>query len=155
MVKDVREQKNLHLKATGANFNEDEVYATLYNLVGLYNASALKLVFLKLQDTPVSPPPSSQMDHIHHQKHKQAVSAACEAGQTGQTLALQRLCDHQLSGTSLDNTSESPDPQVDLGEDNDETHSSFHSQISPVQKRRRTPKQYNESIAKGRSLIYR
>ncbi|SJX63930.1 uncharacterized protein SRS1_25034 [Sporisorium reilianum f. sp. reilianum] len=60
MVKDVKDQKQLRLKATGANFDKEEGYQLLYNLVNLYNTSPFKLAFLKPQDN--MPPSSSQVD---------------------------------------------------------------------------------------------
>ncbi|SNX84823.1 uncharacterized protein MEPE_03532 [Melanopsichium pennsylvanicum] len=94
MVKDAREHKQLQLKAIGANFDKEQAYTTLYNLVDLYNISTHKLSFLKpLEITATQIAPTQ--DCLQRQKWRQAVSAAREAGQTGQTLALQRLHDQQ------------------------------------------------------------
>ncbi|SJX62747.1 uncharacterized protein SRS1_11005 [Sporisorium reilianum f. sp. reilianum] len=153
MVKDVREQKQVCLKATGANFDEEALFAMLYNLVDLYNTSSIKLAFLKSQDTFTTP---TQLERIQRQKRKQAVSVACEAGQTGQTLALQRLRDQQTSA-SLESP-ESQDDQADAEAESepDNRRSSSLSHASPTPKQRRTPKsQIGADLVEGiNKLIY-
>ncbi|SJX65772.1 uncharacterized protein SRS1_25043 [Sporisorium reilianum f. sp. reilianum] len=73
MVGDVHNKKATSLRATGANFdfNEDNAYATLYNLVDLFNTSKIKLSFLNLVDFQ-----ASQAQHAERQKRRQAVSDA-------------------------------------------------------------------------------
>ncbi|CBQ71294.1 conserved hypothetical Ustilaginaceae-specific protein [Sporisorium reilianum SRZ2] len=140
MVKDVREQKQLHLKATGANFEEEESARLLHNLVDLYNSSSTKLAFLK-PDCNTSLPTASQLD-LERQKRKHAVSIAREAGLMGQTLALKRMCDRPVSITSSEATD--PESQEVLG--NDEELDS----PSPLQKRRQTSKAHiGEKLVSG------
>ncbi|CDR88435.1 uncharacterized protein SPSC_04262 [Sporisorium scitamineum] len=140
MLKDVKEKKVHSLKATGANFNENEAYATLYNLVDLYNASKMKFSFLK----PVEPL-AVQIERFQWQKRKQAVSQAWEAGQTGQTLALQRLRDWQISSTPTDGLAD--EDQSALGDDDNEDSQSSASQLtSPAQKRHKTHKTQIEEM---------
>lgn len=129
----VRDQKQLRLRATGANFDEDEVYQLLYNLVYLYNASPLKLAFLKPQDDNPTPPSSSLADRHECQKRKQAMTVARQAGLTGQTLALQRLRDRRRSTTSDSMEDESQEPLTD--QDGDKH---IDTQTMPTLKRRKT-----------------
>lgn len=151
LVKDVRAQKSLRLRATGANFDEDALFGTLYNLVDLYSASTTKMAFLKPQDT-VEPLLPSQVERIQRQKRKHAVSVAREAGQTGQTLALQRMRARQSASATWDRA-ESPDTQVidtDMEHDVEDAPSMSASTASPVQKRRRTAKaQIGESLVEA------
>lgn len=98
LLRDVHDKKTKSLKATGANFSQNKAYATLYNLVDLYNTSSFKLSFLKPVEIPSSTSLASQQEHVQQQKWKQAVSDAHETGQIGQTLALQRLHSCHNSG---------------------------------------------------------
>ncbi|SJX62392.1 uncharacterized protein SRS1_17412 [Sporisorium reilianum f. sp. reilianum] len=144
MVKDVRDQKQLQLKATGANFDKEEGYQLLYNLVNLYNTSPFKLAFLKPQDN--TPPSSSQVDCHLCQKRKAAVSAACLAGLTGQTLACQRMRDRQVSISSSDTVDN--ESQETLGDQEEDNPTS--AQATPTQKQRKTPKmQIGELLVNG------
>ncbi|SJX63274.1 uncharacterized protein SRS1_25047 [Sporisorium reilianum f. sp. reilianum] len=141
MVKDVCNKKATSLRATGANFdfNKDDAYATLYNLVNLFNASKIKLSFLNPVDFQ-----ASQAQHAERQKRRQAVSDAQEAGQTGQTLALQWLCDRQ-SSSQVEGTQSTT---TDL-DDIDDSQSLVSQLSSPALKRHRTPKmEIGESLVK-------
>lgn len=140
LLRDVRDKKTKSLKATGANFSQDDAYAALYNLVDLYNASSFKLSFLKPIDIPSSSSLASQQERVQRLKRKRAISDAREAGQTGQTLVLQRLCNRrnsQNSASALDgNLGSSQAPPTTFDDDNESATSS-----SPLaQKRRRTSK---------------
>ncbi|CBQ72912.1 conserved hypothetical protein [Sporisorium reilianum SRZ2] len=153
MVKDVQEQKQVCLKATGANFDEEALFATLYNLVNLYNTSSIKLAFLKSQNTFTTP---TQLERIQRQKRKQAVSVAAEAGQTGQTLALQRLRDRQTSASLESPESQEMQADAEAESEPDNRRSSSLSHASPTPKRRRTPKaQIGADLVEGiNKLIY-
>ncbi|SJX66321.1 uncharacterized protein SRS1_16642 [Sporisorium reilianum f. sp. reilianum] len=131
MVKDVREQKQLHLKATGANFEEEESARLLHNLVDLYNSSSTKLAFLK-PDCSTSLPTACQLDRLERQKRKHTVSIAREAGLMGQTLALKRMCDRPVSITSSEATDPESQEVLDKNEELDSP--------SPLQKQRRISK---------------
>lgn len=145
MVHDVRSQKQLRLRATGANFDEDEAYRLLYNLVDSYNTSSLKLAFLKPHEKDDHRPASSPIGrHQTTLKRKQSVSLAREAGLTGQPLALQRHRDRQHASTSQD--SQDDEDQDGTGETDD--GSSTHT--SPAQKRRRMLQmQISDTLVKG------
>lgn len=147
MLKDVREQKRQSLKATGANFDEDDAYSMLYHLVEVNTALPLKLAFLKPFEP--SPSPSSQLDQVQKQKRKQAVNAAREAGQTGQTLALQRLRDQHLSLTSDSTGTEGHGTATEMDEDDEEQLPSSLGLASPTQKKRKTTKtQHVDALVK-------
>ncbi|SJX65097.1 uncharacterized protein SRS1_25015 [Sporisorium reilianum f. sp. reilianum] len=135
MLEGVKEKKVCSLKATGANFNKDKAYATLYNLVDLYNASKIKLSFLKPAESL-----AAHKERIQRQKQKQVVSQAREAGQMGQTLALQRLQDRTISSMPSDILANNSPNTLEGEDENDDAQSSASQLTSPAQKRHKTHK---------------
>lgn len=97
IMKDVQDRRRRSDRATGANFEDDDEFATMFLLFEHYKSSTIKLRFLSLLDK--SP---KQVARQEMRKRKEAVDVQRAEGRTAQSTALQRLRERMTSSQSTE-----------------------------------------------------